>query len=84
MYYVARSQIKTGEALQSQAIISDARCTIVCIYMSVVLLLSSFIYEVTGFAYADAIGAVGIIYFSIVEGKEALEKAKGNECCSHH
>jgi hypothetical protein len=44
---------------------------------------SSLIYELTGFAYADVIGAVGLIYFSITEGKEATEKARGKECsCS--
>jgi hypothetical protein len=47
--------------------------------MSVVLLLSSLIYEITGFAYADLIGAAGLIYFSVSEGKEAFEKAKGKE-----
>jgi divalent metal cation (Fe/Co/Zn/Cd) transporter len=83
MYYVATSQIKTGKALNSQAIIADAQCTMVCIYMSIVLLLSSFIYQFTGFAYADAIGAAGLIYFSIKEGKEALEKSEGKECCDH-
>jgi hypothetical protein len=38
------------------------------------------IYEFTGFAYADVIGAAGIIYFSINEGKEAFDKAKGKKC----
>jgi hypothetical protein len=43
----------------------------------------SLVYELTGFAYADVIGAAGLIYFSISEGKEAFEKAKGKEdiCC---
>jgi hypothetical protein len=45
--------------------------------MSLVLLVSSLIYELTGFAYADAIGAAGLAYFSISEGREAFEKAKG-------
>lgn len=83
MYYVATSQIKTGKALNSAPIIADAKCTIVCVYMSVVLLCSSLIYKLTGFAYADALGAIGLIYFSIKEGKEALEKSKGKECCDH-
>jgi hypothetical protein len=48
--------------------------------MSVVLLISSLIYELTGFAYADLLGAAGLIYFSVNEGKEAFEKAKGKEC----
>lgn len=81
MWLVAASQLRTGRALNSQAIISDAKCTIICIYMSVVLLLSSFIYQYTGFAYADIIGAAGLIYFSYKEGHEALEKAEGKECC---
>jgi divalent metal cation (Fe/Co/Zn/Cd) transporter len=83
MWIVAASQIRTGRALHSQPIISDAKCTIICIYMSVVLLLSSFIYQYTGFAYADIIGAAGLIYFSFKEGKEALEKAEGKDCCGH-
>jgi hypothetical protein len=45
--------------------------------------VSSLIYELTGFAYADLMGAAGLIYFSVMEGKEAFEKAKGKEdnCC---
>jgi hypothetical protein len=52
----------------------------VCIYMSVVLLISSFVYELTGIGYVDSIGAIGLIYFSAKEGREAFEKAKGLEC----
>jgi len=48
--------------------------------MSIVLLVSSLIYEFTGFAYADVIGTAGLIYFSMTEGKEAFEKAKGKDC----
>lgn len=76
--YLAKKRI--GKQLNSQPIISDANCTKVCIYMSVVLLVSSLIYEFTGFAYADMIGAAGLIYFSVSEGKEAFEKARGKEC----
>jgi divalent metal cation (Fe/Co/Zn/Cd) transporter len=69
-----------GKKLHSEPIISDSNCTKVCVYMSIVLLASSLIYELTGFAYADVIGAAGLIYFSISEGKEAFEKAKGKIC----
>jgi len=53
----------------------------VCIYMSVVLLAASLIYQLTGFGLVDSIGALGLIYFSINEGKEAFEKAAGLEDC---
>jgi len=84
MVWLMNAKRKTGKKLNSEPIIADANCTKVCVYMSIVLLLSSLIYEVTGFAFADLIGAGGLIYFSITEGKEAFEKAKGKEdnCCN--
>lgn len=48
--------------------------------MSVVLLASSFIYQLTGFGFVDGLGAVGLIFFSIKEGRESFDKAKGLEC----
>lgn len=77
MTWLTYAKKKTGKKLNSEPILADANCTKVCVYMSVVLLVSSLIYELTGFAYADMIGSAGLIYFSVSEGKEALEKAKG-------
>jgi len=81
MVWLMNAKKTTGAKLHSDPIISDANCTKICVYMSLVLLLSSLIYEITGFAYADVIGAAGLIYFSVSEGKEAFEKAKGKSCC---
>jgi divalent metal cation (Fe/Co/Zn/Cd) transporter len=72
---------KVGRTLNSAPILADANCTMVCIYMSVVLLASSLVYEVTGFGFVDSIGAAGLIYFSYNEGKESFEKAAGMEDC---
>jgi divalent metal cation (Fe/Co/Zn/Cd) transporter len=80
MTRLMNSKKGVGKKLDSGPIIADANCTKVCVYMSIVLLLSSLIYELTGFGYADLIGAAGLIYFSVMEGKEAFEKAKGKEC----
>jgi hypothetical protein len=80
MTWLMIAKKRTGNALNSEPVLADANCTKVCIYMSVVLLVSSLIYEFSGFAYADALGAAGLIYFSISEGKEAFEKAKGIQC----
>ncbi len=80
MIWLLRTKRKVGRKLDSDAIIADANCTKVCVYMSLVLLISSLFYELTGFAYADSIGAAGLIYFSISEGKEAFAKARGKEC----
>lgn len=80
MVYVYTTQIKIGKQLNSPAIIADGECTKVCVYMSVVLLVSSGIYYFTKFQYADVIGMLGLIYFSYNEGRECFEKAEGNEC----
>jgi divalent metal cation (Fe/Co/Zn/Cd) transporter len=81
MTWLMSAKRQTGKKLDSDAIVADANCTKVCVYMSLVLLASSLIYELTGFVYADAIGAAGLAWFSISEGKEAFEKAGGKECC---
>lgn len=76
MLWLVIAKKSVGRKLDSSAILADASCSQVCIYMSVVLLISSAIYQLTGFAYADAIGSAGLIYFSLHEGKEAFEKAR--------
>ena len=80
MWLLVAGKRKVGHALNSVPILSDANCTLVCIYMSVILLISSLVYEVTGFGFVDSIGALGLIYFSVKEGREAFDKAKGIEC----
>jgi divalent metal cation (Fe/Co/Zn/Cd) transporter len=77
MWVLVMGKRKVGRALSSSPILADANCTMVCIYMSVVLLASSLIYQFTGFGFVDSLGALGLIYFSINEGKEAFEKAAG-------
>lgn len=80
MGWLLNAKKKVGKQLNSAAIIADSNCTKVCVYMSLVLLVASLIYELTGFAYADLIGTAGLIYFSISEGKEAFNQAKGKQC----
>jgi divalent metal cation (Fe/Co/Zn/Cd) transporter len=72
---------KIGIKLGSDAIIADAECTKVCIYMSVILLVSSVIYEVFRIPYIDSAGTLGLAYFSFTEGRECFEKiSTGSNC----
>jgi len=80
MWALVAGKRKVGRALNSVPILADANCTLVCIYMSVILLVSSLIYAVTGFGFVDSIGALGLIYFSVKEGRESFDKANGIEC----
>ncbi|MFZ4740395.1 MAG: cation transporter [Bacteroidales bacterium] len=83
MIWLMISKRKIGKQLDSEPILSDSNCTKICIYMSIILLLSSLIYQLCGFEYADTIGTIGLIYFSVKEGKEAFDKAKGKACCGN-
>jgi divalent metal cation (Fe/Co/Zn/Cd) transporter len=82
MWILVMAKRKVGRALRSAPILADANCTLACIYMSLVLLVSSLVFQVTGFGFADALGAIGLVYFSLREGREAFEKARGLECAS--
>jgi divalent metal cation (Fe/Co/Zn/Cd) transporter len=81
MWALVMAKRKIGRVLDSAPILADSNCTMVCIYMSIVLLVSSLIYQFTGFGFVDSLGALGLIYFSINEGKESFEKAAGLEEC---
>ena len=81
MYILVWWKRKVGRELNSQPILADASCTMVCVYMSVILLVSSGIYELFGIPYIDSIGTLGLAYFAFREGKECFEKANSNEIC---
>jgi divalent metal cation (Fe/Co/Zn/Cd) transporter len=83
MWALVTGKRRVGRALDSAPILADANCTMVCIYMSLVLLTSSLIYQLTGLGFVDSLGALGLIYFSINEGKESFEKANSltDVCC---
>lgn len=80
MWYLIYQKIKVGTALNSPAILADAACSRACVYMSVVLMVSSFGYELTGIGSLDAIGAILISWLTFKEGRESFEKAKGMSC----
>lgn len=86
MLVLIYGKIKIGKQLNSEPILADANCTKVCIYMSLILLISSGIYELTHLPYIDAAGTLGLAWFSYQEGRECFEKAASNKHCNcdHH
>ncbi|MSN26110.1 MAG: hypothetical protein GJV46_09610 [Geobacter sp.] len=83
MWYLIRQKTRVGTALGSQAILADAACSRACLYLSLVLLISSIGYELTGLGSLDAIGALLIAWLAFREGRESFGKARGLNCsCS--
>jgi len=82
MVVMIHYKIKIGKSLSSQAILADAVCAKTCIYLSVILLIASLGYELTGIGGFDALGAILIAMISFQEGREAFLKSKGvMSCC---
>jgi len=87
MYFLYREKLKVGEKLESQPIISDAKCTKTCFYLSFILLISSGVYEIWHIPYIDAFGSLGIAWYAFKEGREAFQNARSkslsctNDCC---
>ena len=81
MWSLIHYKVKIGKQYNSQALLSDANCSKACMYLSIILLVSSVGYEITGMGAVDSIGAVGIALFSYREGREAFGKSKGRLTC---
>ena len=83
MWVLIRAKVKVGKSLNSPAILADAACTRACLQLSVVLLIASAGYKLTGIGGLDSLGALVIGGLCFREGKETLEKAKtGSFACT--
>ncbi len=89
MYFLYVEKMKVGKKLDSDPIISDAKCTKTCFYLSFILLFSSLVYQIWQIPYIDAIGSLGIAWYAWKEGKEAFENARSKslscsgDCCEN-
>ena len=80
MWLLIHHKTKIGELLNSPAILADAACSRACVYLSIVLLLASLGFQMTGIGSLDAIGALVIALLAGREGRESFAKAKGISC----
>jgi divalent metal cation (Fe/Co/Zn/Cd) transporter len=77
---LSRAQRQAGRALHSNAVVADSRQTLLCSYLSAVLLGGLAVNAVLGWWWADPIAALVI---SAVAVKEGLDAVRGGGCCSH-
>ena len=82
MWLLVLGKRNVGKKSNSDPILADANCTMVCVYMSIVLLISSGLYELANIHYIDSIGALGLSYFAFKEARECLEKARSEKYCA--
>ena len=75
---LAWAQIRAGRELGSQSVVSNAKQTLLCSYLSAALLIGLVLNAAFGWTWADPVAALVIAGFAVREGREAW---RGDPCC---
>ena len=70
---------RTGRELGSATAVADSKQTLICTYLSAAVLVGLLLNLLFGWAWADPIAALAIVYFAIREGVEAWQ---GDTCAT--
>ena len=86
MPFLSRAKIKIGNTIGSNALKADGYCSIVCAYMSWILLIDVVLTALyRSLWWIDSVLSLVFIYFVVKEGIEAVQEARGEtdncDCC---
>ncbi|MBX5437746.1 MAG: cation transporter [Alicyclobacillaceae bacterium] len=87
MPYLSTAKKRIGQEIGSAALRADGACSIVCAYMAWTVLAGVLLTALLGWWWMDALAALGLVYFIVTEGWEAVQEARGREdacgcgCC---
>ncbi len=79
MPFLSWAQRRTGRALGSNAVVADGTQTLLCTYLSAVLLVGLILNATLGWGWADPIAGLVIAAIAV---KEGLEAWRGEGCCA--
>ncbi|MFF8608837.1 cation transporter [Streptomyces sp. NPDC015346] len=79
MPFLSAAQRKAGRALGSASAVADSRQTLLCTYLSAVLLAGLLAHSLLGWTWADPIAALAIAAIAVKEGRDAWQ---GKGCCA--
>jgi len=75
------AQRRTGRALGSSAVVADSAQTLLCTYLSAVLLVGLVLNATLGWSWADPLAGLVIAAVAVKEGRDTW---RGENCCAHH
>ena len=78
MPLLSRAQLRTGRALHSAAVVGDGTQTLLCAYLSAVLLGGLLLNAAFGWGWADPVAGLVIAAVAVKEGRETW---RGDACC---
>jgi divalent metal cation (Fe/Co/Zn/Cd) transporter len=85
MPWIVATKRRVGASIGSAALRADAACGVTCAYMAGTLLAGLALRAVFGWWWVDPLAALGIVYFVVREGREAVMAARGRvDSCGCH
>ena len=79
MPFLSYAQRKAGRELGSASAVADSKQTLLCTYLSAVLLVGLLVHSLFGWSWADPIAGLVIAAVALKEGRGAW---KGDTCCA--
>ena len=79
MPVLSLAQRRAGRELGSLSAVADSKQTLLCTYLSAILLAGLVLNSVLGWSWADPVAALGIAAIAVREGINAW---RGDPCCS--
>lgn len=79
MPFLSYAQRKAGRELGSASAVADSQQTLLCTYLSAVLLVGLLANATLGWSWADPVAALVIAVIAVKEGREAW---RGDGCCA--
>jgi divalent metal cation (Fe/Co/Zn/Cd) transporter len=79
MPVLSLAQRRAGRELGSRSAVADSKQTLLCTYLSGVLLIGLVLNSTLGWEWADSVAALGIAAIAVREGINAL---RGDPCCA--
>ncbi len=81
MPLLARAKRRVGERLGSRAVTADATETMLCVWLSAILLVGLGANAAFGWWWADPLAALGVVYVAAREGIEHWRAEELDDCC---
>jgi divalent metal cation (Fe/Co/Zn/Cd) transporter len=81
MPLLGRAKRKVGRALDSEAMMTDARQTDFCMYQAGIVLFGLLVHAILGISWADSAAALLLVPLLVRAGVLSL---RGEICCTHH
>jgi divalent metal cation (Fe/Co/Zn/Cd) transporter len=81
MPLLSRAKRKVGWALNSTAMMTDAKQTDFCMYQAAIVLFGLLVHAAFGIGWADSAAALLLVPLLLRAGTLSL---RGQSCCTHH